>query len=510
MDGRKRNIDPDDSARPTKRVKSDSISKPEPSRMSQSDSQSRREEKGAHQERVSGRESKISESSTTANGRVISGGRKDGEKAVASPRPPPNGVKVTAPSAGSNRQGTPKKGDGSSTKASLPPLLSPLRLELGADPDPSTKTNKTRPAEGASGHLKPPIKAQKPEAKPAKRLKSPLRLPPLLSPTLPPIVEQELARMKRTPSKGEPSQPSSQGSDHVSGVKNSRSGEDGDDDRPSRAPTKPSLIVTIKYKKKDAKSVQRLLALKPRPRVDKDVSVRERSENVEDVPSPARKRPMPSDASQESIAAKRPKLPAEKTIAGARPAAPSTPLKTTAMSRAASSNSLARTPGDATSTPSDRPNTSTGDRDRERDRDRDRDSDAAIHRGRFDRFVKLGRTLKHDRDAVLRSGPRLANGAVRQDAVRTAYPSGSDRDNRKLVAVLSLEMLMAYILAFGSLDQAREQERKMYDPQNWESLLPHVMELRGHSKGFKPLEVMVLQFQAQIYEQLNKALLTQE
>ena len=75
---------------------------------------------------------------------------------------------------------------------------------------------------------------------------------------------------------------------------------------------------------------------------------------------------------------------------------------------------------------------------------------------------------------------------------------------------LSLEMVMSYMVAFRSLNQARSIDRKQGDPKAWEGLLPHLNELRSHTRHLRPLEAMALQLQAVCFEQLISTYLSHE
>ncbi len=145
----------------------------------------------------------------------------------------------------------------------------PLRLGLGGDRDDSARAAAAAkgsprgrsPADAPDGHLKPPAKPQKgiDVTSPVKH-KSPLRIPPLLSPTLPKILEEELELLgyKGTPSKSDSSQRISLASDSPRSAKKARTAGELNSSASAR---KPTLLVTLKYKKKNAKRVVRLLAL---------------------------------------------------------------------------------------------------------------------------------------------------------------------------------------------------------------------------------------------------------
>jgi len=386
-----------------------------------------------------------------------------------------------------------------------------LHLGLDDDHDRDAKSPKKEPPEngGEGARLKPSARTQGGVALTARPTKSPLRVPPLLSPTLPPIVEQELARVKRTPSKGDSSQHGSQASESPrSAKKPPRPVPDAEDERErdkggeKEKPEKTGpkrLMVTLKFRKR-LKWVQQLLALQPASQ--KEALRKERSISVDGTPPPSRKRPPLGDTLGESPSSKRARLMADKTIS-AKPLPPSTPLKTTAMSRAASSTSQAVTPGDTASLtpggPSDRPSTSQG----------DVPSNSSALLQRSERYTKLGTRLKHDRDAIVK--PRLANGASTSGREQPPKPPPQlHAGEKKKVAALSIEMILSYMVSFRLLNQARAADRKSATIQPWDNLLLHFKELRGYTRHYRVLEALAVQLHALCLEQMADALTTHE
>lgn len=426
-------------------------------------------------------------SQSTPNGRISASALKESFRG-SSPKPTVNGVKSSHLS-GSNTS-TPRKSD-SSSKHFVPPLLSPLRLALDDEHEPKSPKRK---AADATTSGKSQARMQKPEGAPPKKQKSPVKIPPLLSPTLPPIVEEALARRQLTPSKGDSSQVSSQENSPGSAKKPRPQAE-----RPVEKEdvSPPTRIVVLKYRKKLAKRVERLLALQPASQKEK--LKKERSMSVEPAAPPAKKRPLAAEVATESSASKR--VRTSDTAAYSKPLAPSTPSKSAiAMSRAASGTSQAQTPGDSTRlTPSaaDRPSTSHD------GSDLLSGSKAATLRQRHAEFSRLGTKLKHDRDDIVRGrreGAKIdANGQVQLTAA----------DEKRVVA-LTLEMVLAYMVAFKSLSQARQTERKPWDPVPWEQLQPHLQELKHRSRPVRALQSLTLQLNAVCLEELCLAYANQE
>ncbi|KAL2129354.1 hypothetical protein VTI74DRAFT_7915 [Chaetomium olivicolor] len=372
---------------------------------------------------------------------------------------------------------TPRKPEAVS-KSGLPELLSPLHPSL-FDSTPKKKLP-DKPAK--------PEKAEGPS--PLKKAKKPLKLPPLLSPTLPPVVEEALAAKERKPtaSKTVPSQQSNQTADSSNGARKTivaappiRVVEE--EGKPSR----PSRIVTFKFKKATAKRVKELLSLPSKSA--KDALKKERSTSIEATPPPAKKRPRPADdVPQDTVAAKRPKAAAE-AIPAKPPPRPTTPLKPAApsMSRVASSQSQSNTPGVAAgvtpgSTSDNRPPT------RSEPLDPKTLAQVEFNKERHAEYTRLGSKLKHTRDDLVRGAS--SNGGMTAAEERRA-------------TALHFEMVLAYMVAFHSLNTARMLERRMCDISGWESLLPHFNELRNRVAGARPLKVMAVQMHVLCLEQIT-------
>ncbi|KAK3320956.1 hypothetical protein B0T19DRAFT_487385 [Cercophora scortea] len=374
------------------------------------------------------------------------------------------------------------------TKSIVPALLSPLHPSLfESDPEDQDRVRR-RPGEKA------PAKAQTTSsAIPQKRPRTIFEIPPLLSPTLPPIVEAELARVKKTPTKGDISRWSSQLSESPSSARKTRMvPEVMEDEEPSR----PSLMVSFKFKKQNyVKRAKELLSLPSKSA--KNAIKKERSISVDETPPPppAKKRPrITEEVPAEPIIPKRSKvtadiLSAKSSGGGGGSGGLSTPLKQGAptMSRVTSSQSQANTPSNSqalTLTPG------TGDRkpaltDSASDAARPRTSSATIEslKKRHEEYMTLGTKLKHTRDSLCRTVPR----------------------DEKRITVLHFEMVLSYMVAFYSLNQARMQDRKVCEIGLWEALLPHLHELKSRVVSNRPLRALALQLNALCLEQVTLA-----
>ncbi|CAK7264970.1 hypothetical protein SEPCBS119000_001264 [Sporothrix epigloea] len=407
--------------------------------------------------------------------------------------------------------------------AALPPLLSPLHF----NPERVSATTKQIKSTVKSAS-KAPGKSDS-----AKREESPFRIPPLLSPTLPAIIEQELSRIKHTSAK-EPEPKTKPGQELVnsptSGKKPAQVLNDSNLDHAApkkslpqeslrsreevqkettessaQPSSKRSLVVVLKYKKRNAKRVLQLLALQQTP-LKAPMRQAERSASIEDTPPPAqvtKKRaantdtslgdlqPPPNSAPSSSF--KHPRTVAEKSSTISRThVAPATSSKSTPMARVTSNNSQVLTPGDSVGhTPHSHERSLPGQGDHTT-------LNVSDYRHRYDTYVKLGTKLKHDRDAIVRS--KMPNGVTKLDG--TTALSNLTQAERKSVAALSLEMVMSYMIAFKSLNQGRHLERRPSDITVWVKLRPHLEELRGNTRFFKPLEAITAQLRAIFFEQM--------
>ncbi|KAJ2969201.1 hypothetical protein NUW58_g10042 [Xylaria curta] len=277
--------------------------------------------------------------------------------ARASPKPHPQ---ANGHGKATNSQSMHKRAvsNGEPVSKAVPRLLSPLHIDWSIDKASDTlkesasesrPSPKKKPVETNS--LKPQPKKSRDDREPSPSAKKRVVLPPLLSPTLPSIVMDELARieMKASTQLKEPSLRNSQASDSSVVVKKPA--------KPAREATihvdskkeEPSqYIVVLKYKKRNAKTIERLLNLpsggkKKTEGLKRDGQTpRESSGSVE--PGTARKRPRTTTDTSEAL--KRPR-----TADTLRPSTP--PKQSTAMSRIASNSSQVGTPGAANSlTPS--------------------------------------------------------------------------------------------------------------------------------------------------------------
>ncbi|KAF9877747.1 hypothetical protein CkaCkLH20_04882 [Colletotrichum karsti] len=478
---KRKRADTDGELRPQKRARPEASTPLDERSRTPRDDTPKRKELHSSQDRTPQKESKSSTASSS-----ITNGRSALKAALGSGANKSPVSRARGDSINGNRP-SPSLSSKSKTdpRTAMPPLLSPLHLPN--ESDSHTKEKKRR--EDALDHVKPQKPSRQEPLPPIKRPKSPLRLPALLSPTLPPALEEELARIKKTPTKGStPSQkiqpPESPTSNKRPYVVPKEEEEDRKDFKDKVKERPRRLMVTLKYPKKISKSVQRLLALPPK----KDAIKKERSASIEPpAPPQARKRPIGSTENVgDSIAVKRPRT---SDVASSKLVAPSTPSKAaTSMSRVASSNSV-NTPVDGNSlTPAAPP---SADRDRPQTRDlREPFNPAKIQalRERYARFSKLGTKLKHERDMLFER---------KND--RGGHSSDSDS---KLGIILGLETALAFMTGFRAVVDARSIESKAQDPKQWGSILPVLNIMRPELRKSGPLEALFWQIQGVIHEEL--------
>ncbi|KAL0940988.1 uncharacterized protein CTRU02_203751 [Colletotrichum truncatum] len=475
---RKRAPDTDGELRPQKRARPEASTPADDRSRTPRDDTPKRKELHHSQDRTPQKDSKSAASSSSlTNGRSAL-------KAALGPNTSKSPVsRARGDSINGNRPNlSSSRSKADSSRTAVPPLLSPLHLPNDSDSHPRDK--KKRDDVGEHNRPHKPLKPEPPP--PPKRHRSPVRLPALLSPTLPPMIEEELARIKKTPTKGSGSSQKLQPPDSPTSSKRLHVvPKEEDEDRKDfkdKVKEKPRrFMVTLKYSRKISKTVQRLLALPPK----KDTIKKERSVSIEPpAPPQARKRPMgSSDNVGDSIAVKRPRT--SDITSSSKLVAPSTPSKAaTSMSRVASSNSV-NTPGDGSSLTPAAPPSADRDRPQTRGDMREPYNPAKIQalRERYARFSKLGTKLKHERDLLL--------------------DRKTDSDG-KLGIILGLETALAFMVGFRAVVDARSIESKAQDPKQWGSILPMLNIMRPELRRCGPLEALFWQIQGVIHEELIK------
>ncbi|KAI0008469.1 hypothetical protein F4779DRAFT_448231 [Xylariaceae sp. FL0662B] len=412
-----------------------------------------------------------------------------------------------------NKDGAQKKTESNSTtsaKTSVPPLLSPIDMSDFVDKVPGPSPRK-KPAD--SNTLKAPLKKLRDDREPSPTPKK-RKIPPLLSPTLPPVVAEELARelakLNRTPSK-DSIHKSGQALDSASQKKATKSSqreetihvdnkeeykkEDYKKDAPKKEDPKKeehkkeeykkderkSMMIKLKYRKQVAKTIERLLALPPRSKRKTDIlkkddrAVRDRSDSLE--PSTARKRP--PAVTDNSEPSKRPK-----TSDSLRPSTP--PRQSSTMTRIASSSSQAGTPGVVNIvTPAAQPP--------ERRRPPVDPERVQKLQTRGASFVTLGTRLKHQRDAIMK---RPAEGDK----------TGVSERDRQVAMASGIQSVVSYLYGFKLQGDAYDLERGTRPTRSLKELLVLFRVTRTDCAKHNTLMALVLRLQGICLVHLGRAM----
>lgn len=451
-------MEPEDSSRPLKKVRpSDGSGSEALRKVSRPETPRSREQTSSVNEKTTGKDGRAPHS--TPSGRTAMGSSRERDRAV-SPRIAVNGNKPHS---------LPRKPD-TSSKHLVPPLLSPLHPAI--DDELETINPKKKPVDKDAGS-KSQSKLNKSEVIPKKQRPVSQELPALLSPTLPAIVEEELLRVGKIISKGESSQALGQSLEALNNGRKPRPRDMAEEDGKRK-----SHIVTLKIRKHLRQRIRHLLALPSK-------SKKERSVSVEDTPPLAKKRPRVSEPNTEApappIATKRPK--ASEAYAGKAPYTPPNP--SASIPQAVSGSSQLQTPGGRVAqTPGARevPPPSRGGPNKE------------VLNGRFSAMCRLGKKLKHDRD---KEKQKQTNGA----ATNGGQPERSTGDELR-PAMLTMEMILAYMIAFRSQNQAEEMGGGRVDEKNWYTLDAHLGELRGMTRHSPPLLTLAVQLHGILINEL--------
>ncbi|KAG5946058.1 hypothetical protein E4U53_006647 [Claviceps sorghi] len=478
-------------------------------------------------------------SSALLNGRpLLKGPANSGRSTSPAGRSRGESVNGVRPSVAGNNgsRGTPTKADAAGTKTFVPPLLSPLHLSFDSrekekrlrteEEDANAKKDKERKRRDDTNEGGASSKVKKPEPTASNTVKKPrptVSIPPLLSPTLPPTIEAELQRRKKATSDSSEER-IRDGKDAVGIKKRPAATEEGVDDgvKPVPAPVKKlghrrRLLVVLNIPKSLQSSFARIVGHSPEEKneshsqsSDRELDRKPRADGDEMThQTPARKRPVASAgalSATETTATKRPQsadIPANPKLG--TPLTPS--RKTTAMSRVSSTNSVAQTPtGLASSTPlasvSMSASTSTDRRPNghEKGAGKGEKLDAKLLREKEATLMAVGKKLKHEADPILRKYRAESFPIVRD---------GADEYKIKLAYVLSLESIIAFLLAFHAQNTYRAMYNKVGDIQGWNTMFPLMDCLltvfrQGDVSNQQPLYAMLLLFYGVSIEEIIK------
>ncbi|KHO02039.1 uncharacterized protein MAM_01040 [Metarhizium album ARSEF 1941] len=436
-------------------------------------------------------------SSSLLNGRSILKGTMTSGRS-ASPASRSRGDSLNGVRGNNANRTSPMKTD-VSTRAYVPPLLSPLHLGFEEKPwrgdDDDLNPRKERKRQDGPTEVTSTSKQKKTESK---KPKPAVVIPPLLSPTLPPAIEAELKRRKKA---------SSDSSDE-----RSRDGRDAfaikrrdeNDHKPTnKLGHRRRLIVVLNVPKALRASFADIVGRAPSRRKDSQSQSERENERTRagseeaGQQAPARKRPIGAvTGSSDGAAMKRPRSSDVSTHSKlVTPATPS--KKPAAMSRVSSTNSVVQTPTEAVnSTPSA---SASADR-------RPNGSDAALKGtsseakamgDKVDRLKEMGRKLKHEADQTMkryRGDTGSMRGKPGEAKVKSAF-------------VLSLESILVFMMAFHGADISRGMDHKIGDHRAWLSMLPMIEFLKNEMRrcdvsNSQPLYAMVLMLHAVSLEEL--------
>ena len=499
-ESRKRAADGDDATRPPKRPKPTEVGRSGDDRLHTSrDDTLRRKAGDTASSRDASSHRSLNASSSLPNGRAIpKGTASSGRGASPPPRSRGDSVNGVRHSGSDNHRGAPHKME-SSSKPSVPPLLSPLHLDVEGNKDDyeSRKAERRYRDEGESRPARP-NKNQETQKSLKRQRSPPPRLPPLLSPTLPPEVEAELERRKKDSS---PS-PDSRARDKDPPPQKKRAPGEPLSEAADRSRSR--LVVTLKIPRRMRQEFRLLMKLSPR----------EKPQRTERPPggllqAKAEKRaPAPADKSLDPSATKRPRA-SEASTAIKGPAVPSTPSKkgSTAMSRVSSSNSMANTPGDGVAATPTMPGSS--ERASHERGPLSKSSEAKIRalREREDTLRAIGRQLKHKGDLSLK--PSGDHGASTNGSGRPG------ETNTRAGYALMVESIAAFMTSFHLQDVHRGLAGKPSDPKVWTTLFPLMDMLlkdlrRSEQRRYAPVFALTLLLQGVSHDQVLNAWTTYE
>ncbi|KAI1438568.1 hypothetical protein GGR50DRAFT_368645 [Xylaria sp. CBS 124048] len=376
-----------------------------------------------------------------------------------------------------------------SAPKTVPKLLSPLDIaELSIEK--SSDTLKEGVSEPRPSPRKKPTetnilkqtKKSREDREPSPSVRKRKVLPPLLSPTLPPLVMEELAKLEK--SKATPSKDAN--------LRNSQSSDSSIARKPTKSPMRqdtvlavskkeapPQFMVTMKYKKRHAKTIERLLNLpsggkKRMENLKKEDQTPHESSGATEL-NTARKRPQTTTDTSE--ASKRPK--------SSDPPRPLTPSKqSTSMSRIASNSSQVETPGAANSLT---PSAQFSGKRREPIAPDKLQRAQRLHSG-HKYFMELGTKLKHERDAIMKGKTSTIQ----------------EREHQIAVAA-GIQSLLLYMHAVKLQSDAFDLERLPRRPQSWREVLPLFPVIRSDCSRNTPLSALLLRLQGICMNYMGRA-----
>lgn len=328
-----------------------------------------------------------------------------------------------------------------------------------------------------------------------------MKLPPLLSPTLPPEIEDAFKLWEKkahSSSSDDGELPPPTGTKKVlpppaAAASKKRAPADISDDDAAEANPAPRkrLMVRLRIPKRLRKDVSRILRVGER-----DAQKPDNHRSHESAPI-ARKRPVTGEdaVSNDSSAIKKPRTSDVSSVLH-----PATPSKKTgtAMSRVSSTNSQANTPGEPSSLhrpPSADPPIVNGTARPPPPVSPAEQARADRLRNRESGYLTLGKQLKKEGEAL------VASGRARSDTAR-------GKADVKLGCVKYLEGLLAFAMAFQMQYTHRQVIRQYVSASAWSSILPAVDALKSDARRLgqsgASLAALVFLLQGRAFEEILK------
>ncbi|KAG6025788.1 hypothetical protein E4U41_001458 [Claviceps citrina] len=404
-----------------------------------------------------------------------------------------NGARPSVAGNNSSRDTT-TKADSASTKSCVPPLLSPLHLTF----DSREKEKRSRAEEGEADAKKEKerkwrddadqgsalSKSREPEplVPVGKKTRSTVSIPPLLSPTLPPVIEAELQRRKKASPDSSDERPQ-HGRRDAPGIKKRRAADQDvpDDVKLVSAPVKKlghrrRLLVVLHVPKSIRSSFAKIVGHSAEqikePRRPSECELDRKPQaggggggDEATAQPPARKRPMASVEGLSAVEATATKRPRSSDLS-AHPkfGTPPTPSKktTTAMSRVSSTNSVAQTPTESSADRRVNGNEvppGKGDM-----------MEARLMEEKQQKLRKVGTQLKHEADGIVKEYHFNSSSGTRD---RTG------ESKIKRCCALRLESIIAFMLMFHAQNAHLGMYNKVVKPEDWVSMFPLMNILRN-------------------------------
>lgn len=262
--------------------------------------------------------------------------------------------------------------------------------------------------------------------------------------------------------------------------------------------TDTSLIVKLKYKKRNARNIERLLNTKPHPAsesqpLSRSVDKKRVHPSDDDVEPSAKRKKAPAtlEASKAHTPRNAFKSPAPSTSPLSQKGPLETPrkydaAKSVAMRKIDSSDGRARTPqGPSPSVPSAPPST-------EKARANINAAESEAQKASFDKYLSLGKAIKRQADSLLRSKEKEANRGLISE------------EDKRLGTVVTIESVIAFMLGFNAFDRHRQIERKLTVAEHWSGVIPLLSFATDKARTYPQLYTLTLLLNVVSRESLDR------